>query len=138
MHRKSFGHIHACFQSSLGATTIRLTDIGSVVEHLSSLSANLKKALKECANVKKSLDRCAAAVFGDSVAAAVENIFEKQELGEHMIMAADYAVKYNRTLYGKMLDAEEIQTLLDDMEDASEDINKAAIALKDSLSQSYI
>ena len=137
MYRKSFGHIHACVQSSLGPTDVRSPDIGQLVKAISYLSAKLNEALNNCTNAKKLIADYAVKVsMGDRGAWAIETLREKHELGGYMLSAAVDAVKSNKTLDGKSLDELEIQTLLDEIGDASVDIDKAAISLKGGGSQS--
>ena len=68
--------------------------------------------------------------MGDRGAWAIETLREKQELGEHVLMRAEYAQKFRKTTDRQPLDATRLGTLTDDVRQAVNDIGTAGIALK--------
>ena len=65
--------------------------------------------------------------------AAMTNLVDKQELGEHVLMRAEYAQKFRKTTDRQPLDATRLGTLTDEVRQAVSDISMAGIVLKHEL-----
>ena len=96
------------------------------------------KLITETADLKKALKMCETAVMastamnamGDRAQAALETLINKRELGEHVQIAAELALKFNTTMDRQQLDATTIEPLLVDIRSAVFDITAASIVLK--------
>ena len=131
IYRKSLEHIHACVLSSLGPAAIVLTDLGQLMANLSTETALLKKGLKACERAVAASTSMTAT--RDRAQAAMRNLVDKQELGEHVLMRAEYAQKFKKRTDREPLDATLLGTLTDDVHSAVNDITTAGIVLKHEL-----
>ena len=105
-----------------------LTDLGQLQANLSSEVADLRKALKACEKVQ--VTTTMKMPMTSRRQAAMTTLIDKQEIGASVAIAAEFAVKYKKTMDRKKLDATAIKTLLVDVRTASSDITTAGIVLK--------
>ena len=108
-----------------------LTTAGEGFSKLANEITNLKKGLKAC-------ERAVAATkemqsIPDRARRAMTSLAEKQELGDHVLMRAEYAQKFRKTTDRQPLDATRLGTLTDEVRQAVSDISMAGIVLKHEL-----
>ena len=66
----------------------------------------------------------------DRAQAAMTNLVDRQEVGEHVRMRAEYAHKFKKTTDREPLDATTLGALTDDVHSAVNEIGTAGIVLK--------
>ena len=108
-----------------------LTPLGDGFAKLSTELAQLKKALKACEKAVGATTSMNA--IPHRAQAVMTNLVDKQELGEHVLMRAEYAQKFSKTTDRQPLDATLLGTLTVDVQGAVNDITTAGIVLKHEL-----
>ena len=108
-----------------------LTTLGEGFANLANETALLKKALKACEKAVAATTSMNA--IPDRAQTAMTNLVDKQELGEHVLMRAEYAQKFKKTTDREPLDATLLGTLTADVHSAVNDITTAGIVLKHEL-----
>ena len=106
--------------------------------NLSTEAADLKKTLKACKKAvtattvprSKCANTTAMNTTRDRVQSAMATLINKQELGESLAMAAEFALRFKKTMDRQQLDATTIEPLLVDIRSAVFDITAASIFLK--------
>ena len=93
-----------------------LTDLGPLLRTLSAEAADLKNVLK--APYKVVVEANAIQAMPDHVQKTMTNLIDKQEYGEHVLLGAEYALKFKKTRDKRQLDETVIENLIADVRNA--------------------
>ena len=108
-----------------------LTPLGDGLAKLTTELGQLKKALKACEKAVAATTQMK--VIPHRARHAMANLVDKQELGEAVLMRAEYAQKFRKTTDRQPLDPTLLGTLTVDVQGAVNDITTAGIVLKHEL-----